>query len=155
MASATLASLRTGHSHEDVDQCFGSLGKFVVRHARTVETPQQFADVVQKFCHGAARPYEKERLVFILDQHRDWIFACSCLIKFCYGHATLFAGFDKLVVNVLSVGGFLTDPVKSGKGVPFFHISGLFFDTSWGPLQCVKLACQGVGVVGYWLCFSG
>ncbi|CAK9089209.1 unnamed protein product [Durusdinium trenchii] len=72
VASATLASLRTGHSHEDVDQCFGSLGKFVVRHARTVETPQQFADVVQKFCHGAARPYEKERLVFILDQHRDW-----------------------------------------------------------------------------------
>lgn len=71
---ATLHNLRSGHSHEDIDQTFGSAALFLVRHARRVETPDQFVSVMQKFCATAHRPFEPDRLVVKLDQHRDWIF---------------------------------------------------------------------------------
>ena len=71
---ATLHNLRSGHSHEDIDQVFGSAALFLVRHARRVETPDQFVSVMQKFCATAHRPFEPDRLVVKLDQHRDWIF---------------------------------------------------------------------------------
>ena len=68
----SLRNLRSGHSHEDIDQLFGSAAQFVIRHARHVETPDQFVGVLQQFCATAHRPNEKERLVVKLDQHRDW-----------------------------------------------------------------------------------
>lgn len=73
----SLRNLRSGHSHEDIDQLFGNAALFVVRHAKQVETPDQFVGVLQKFCATAHRPYEKERLVVKLDQHRNWILSKS------------------------------------------------------------------------------
>jgi len=70
--SGTLRQLKSGHSHEDVDQVFGSLALWIVRHARHIETPGEFADAINKFCIAAHRPHEKERAVIVMDQHRDW-----------------------------------------------------------------------------------
>lgn len=72
LASASLQHLRSGHSHEDIDQLFGSLALFIVRHSRHCETPDQFIRVIQRFADGAQRPYERNRVVVKLDQHRDW-----------------------------------------------------------------------------------
>ena len=67
-----MAHLRTGHSHEDIDQGFGALGTFIVRRAKTVETPEKFQEIIQRYCEAAVRPYEKDRLTFMIDRHRDW-----------------------------------------------------------------------------------
>ena len=75
--SATLCNLRSGHSHEDVDQVFGSVGKYLIRHARHVETPSEFADTIRKFCAAAVRPFENDRVVIEVDQHRDWSLTCA------------------------------------------------------------------------------
>ena len=72
LAGATLRQLRSGHSHEDIDQCFGSLALFLVKHGRVVETPSQFRDLIVRFCEAAQRPHEPERAVVLLDQHRPW-----------------------------------------------------------------------------------
>lgn len=74
LESCTLSHLRSGHSHEDVDQCFGSLALFIVRHCKQAETPQDFLDVVSRFADAAHRPHERHRIAFQLDQHRDWCF---------------------------------------------------------------------------------
>ncbi|CAK9000170.1 unnamed protein product [Durusdinium trenchii] len=55
IASGCLLQLRTGHSHEDVDQIFGSLALWIVRHARHIENPAQFTDAIYNFCKGAHR----------------------------------------------------------------------------------------------------
>ena len=78
LASATMAQLRSGHSHEDIDQVFGSLALFIVRHCREAQTPADFTSVIDRFCTGAVRPHEKKRLVYLLDAHRDWIHGLAC-----------------------------------------------------------------------------
>ena len=72
LAGASLRQLRSGHSHEDIDQLFGGLALFIVKHAKTVETPSQFCDVIQRFCTSANRPHEPERVVVQMEQHRPW-----------------------------------------------------------------------------------
>ncbi len=79
---ATLGHLRSGHSHEDLDQIFGSVATYLVRHSRESETPDDFCDVLRRFTTSLHRPYESHREVFILDQHRDWNFGC---LKFDFG----------------------------------------------------------------------
>ena len=78
----SLRNLRSGHSHEDIDQMFGNAALFVVRHAKQVETPDQFVAVMQKFCATAHRPFERERVVVKLDMHRDWILAMTWQFSF-------------------------------------------------------------------------
>ena len=73
MGAATLRHLRSGHSHEDVDQVFGSLALHIVRHARYCETPSDFAVAISQFCDGLHRPFERERAVVPFDAHRNWI----------------------------------------------------------------------------------
>lgn len=72
LKGATLAHLRSGHSHEDLDQIFGSLALYLVKHSRQAETPSDFIEIIQRFADGAQRPFEKLRCVVHLDQHRDW-----------------------------------------------------------------------------------
>lgn len=105
IAGGTLQHLRSGHSHEDIDQCFGSLALFIVRHSRHCETPSQFVNVIDKFAQSAHRPFEKERIVLKVDQHRDWKLACRFLfVKF------LAVPQDGKFLVCL---GFQTDPTKS------------------------------------------
>ena len=72
LAGASLQHLRSGHSHEDIDQTFGSLSLFLVKHGKKVETPKDFGHLIQRFCSTAHRPFENERAVVLLDQHRPW-----------------------------------------------------------------------------------
>lgn len=70
--SATLGNLRTGHSHEDIDQLFGSLALFIVRHCKEAQTPADFSTIIKQWVDGAQRPHERHRIVLHVDQHRDW-----------------------------------------------------------------------------------
>ena len=72
LAGASMRHLRSGHSHEDIDQTFGSLSLFIVKRGRCVETPSQFCEIIQAFCATCDRPFEAERSVCLLDQHRPW-----------------------------------------------------------------------------------
>ena len=76
--------LRSGHSHEDIDQTFGSLSLFIVKRGRCVETPSQFCEIIQAFCATCDRPFEAERSVCLLDQHRPWKLDV-CSVMFCLG----------------------------------------------------------------------
>ena len=72
--SARLRMLRSGHSHEDVDQCFGRLASYMSRHAKTATGPHQFRDIIQEWMDSKLdRPYETERHAVLLDQCRDWL----------------------------------------------------------------------------------
>lgn len=72
--SATLSSLRSGHSHEDIDQHFGRLAKYIVKWGGFVETPQDFRDVIQKWLSEGNFPFEPGacRKCVLVDQTRDW-----------------------------------------------------------------------------------
>ena len=72
LSGASLGTLRTGHSHEDIDQIFGSLAIFIVRQVRVAETPDAFLQSISRFANGAHRPRERVRLAFKMDHHRDW-----------------------------------------------------------------------------------
>ncbi|CAK9111173.1 FO synthase subunit 1, partial [Durusdinium trenchii] len=72
---ASLRNLRSGHSHEDIDQVFGSLALFLVKQGKDVQTPDGFVSIIKRFAETAHRPHESDRRVILLDQHRDWPFA--------------------------------------------------------------------------------
>ena len=68
--------LRSGHSHEDIDQAFGSLALWLARKARHAATPDDFQTIIQDWARQLDRPHEKERVVVKLDQCRDWLLGC-------------------------------------------------------------------------------
>lgn len=68
--SASLSNLRSGHSHEDVDQYFGQLSRFL--HCwRILETPVDTKVCIEAFLKQA-KFFEKERSVELIDRTRDW-----------------------------------------------------------------------------------
>ncbi|CAK9081689.1 Uncharacterized protein SCF082_LOCUS38861 [Durusdinium trenchii] len=69
--SISLNSLRSGHSHEDVDQCFGQLARCIARHKRAA-TPDHFMQIVGDFAKGMHRPHEEGRYTVKVDDARDW-----------------------------------------------------------------------------------
>lgn len=79
LKEATLSCLRSGHSHEDIDQVFGRLARWIISHGRKVETPNDFVDVIGSFLKQADFPHEpvSNRVAFKLDQTRDWSIDCS------------------------------------------------------------------------------
>lgn len=76
---ARLSSLRSGHSHEDVDQVFGRLSRFITRHGRFAQTPSDFIDIIRRFLSEADFPFEhaSKRYVRKIDQTRDWYTSCT------------------------------------------------------------------------------
>ena len=72
LGSFTLSALRSGHSHEDIDQFHGSLAKFLVR-CRIVETSQEYVDKIHSWLQSVPRPFEAERACVKIDQTRDWL----------------------------------------------------------------------------------
>ena len=74
LRECALSSLRTGHSHEDIDQIFGRLSKFMVGHGHGSQTPEDFQRLVDQFLKEAAFPFEPvgNRCCIKLDQTRDW-----------------------------------------------------------------------------------
>ena len=73
--------LRSGHSHEDIDQVFGSVAFFIiVKHGSHLETPDNFVAMIQRYVNSAPRPHEPERVVVRLDGHRPWWLG-DCLFR--------------------------------------------------------------------------
>ena len=75
--SMRVSTLRSGHSHEDIDQLFGQVAAHL-RSLRNGSTSDDFLESLKAFSRdGMQRPFEKDRYVVKLDQIRDW-----CLV-FC------------------------------------------------------------------------
>ena len=81
LKSCTVRFLRSGHSHEDVDQAFGRLSRHLSR-VKVAECPSDFQDEIQKFSEKMGRPHERDSYVTIMAQTRDWSLACHLVIVF-------------------------------------------------------------------------
>ena len=74
VGQSALSSLRTGHSHEDIDQLFGQLAKYLVTKVRTADTPADFKAAIEHWMGNSLhRPHEPERHCVYLDQCRNWL----------------------------------------------------------------------------------
>lgn len=72
--SLKISSLRSGHSHEDIDQLFGQIATFL-KGLRCQLTSNDFVESLREFCRdGMRRPFERDKFVHKLDQTRDWPF---------------------------------------------------------------------------------
>lgn len=71
LASISCQFLRTGHTHEDIDQQFGRLGKFMQKY-RDIQTPSEVADVIRQFLSSAKLPFEHEKIVVEMHTVREW-----------------------------------------------------------------------------------
>jgi len=72
VGSCGLTCLRSGHSHEDVDQLFGSLAKFLCKRGQKAEVPEDFRVLIGKFLDELHRPFEKGKYSILLEQSRPW-----------------------------------------------------------------------------------
>lgn len=72
---ASISSLRSGHSHEDMDQVFGRLSRYMITHGQTCLTPNDFRSVISDFLQQAQFPFEpaSARHAIKIDQTRDWL----------------------------------------------------------------------------------
>ena len=83
LCGARLRMLRSGHSHEDVDQTFGALAGHLSRRARRATGPHQFRDIIQNWLDtGLKRPFEPKRYAVLMDQVRDWLLVANFCV-FC------------------------------------------------------------------------
>ena len=72
--------LRSGHTHEDVDQGFAALSKHLLQ-VRQLHTPEDAARCIQSFLDKTKLfRFEPERKVCIMDEVRDWT-----LVKHAWG----------------------------------------------------------------------
>lgn len=67
-----MANLRSGHSHDDIDQVFGWTADWVRRKLPRAETTDDVVCSLQSFLDQVDRPYEPVRRCVKLDQARDW-----------------------------------------------------------------------------------
>ncbi len=74
IAGGALACLRSGHSHEDIDQCFGNLSFFMARKGRYARHTGDFVVLIRQWLNDLKRPYEKDKYCVKLDELRDWRF---------------------------------------------------------------------------------
>lgn len=69
--------LRSGHSHEDVDQCFGRLSRHYAK-LKTAQSPSDFEASTVRFANDMHRPHEPARYVVTMPRTRDWkLVICS------------------------------------------------------------------------------
>ena len=74
IGGARLRNLRSGHSHEDLDQIFGRLASYIARSARTAASPREFQQIIQTWLDTKLdRPHEPFRQCILMDQCRDWM----------------------------------------------------------------------------------
>lgn len=71
LSSAECNFLRSGHSHEDIDQMFGSLACYL-RRVRHCETSQDLVQHCQAFLDKLDRKFEPQKFAVKLDGTRDW-----------------------------------------------------------------------------------
>lgn len=71
LASASLATLRSGHSHEDIDQVFGRLASWM-QGRPVAQCPHDFVPLINEFLAEGDFPHEPFRLAFEMNRVRDW-----------------------------------------------------------------------------------
>lgn len=77
--------LRSGHSHEDIDQVFGQCSDWVKRRVPTAQTSDDFVSGINAFLQKMERPHEIQRACFKLDRTRDWsLGVVSVLVAFVF-----------------------------------------------------------------------
>ena len=69
---AQMTFLRSGHSHEDVDQVFGHCADWVRRKLPVALTSEDFVRSINEFLKQLDRPHDPSRHCYKLDQTRDW-----------------------------------------------------------------------------------
>ena len=67
-----LSFLRTGHSHEDIDQVFGQCADFVRRKLPTALSSADLQAGLNIFLEKLDRPFEPDRCCYKLDDARQW-----------------------------------------------------------------------------------
>ena len=73
LRSASICTLQSGHSHEDVDQFFSALSTYVHEKCDDLETPIQFRDALQRFLDmPSTRPSEPPKVVELVTRTRAW-----------------------------------------------------------------------------------
>ena len=72
VAPATQNFLRTGHTHEGIDQLVGELGQWARKRLCRAGTIDDFVKSCQSFLEDLHRPHEPLREVVHLDQIRNW-----------------------------------------------------------------------------------
>ena len=72
VSEATMSFLRSGHSHEDVDQLFAQVSDWLNRHLRVAESSDDVMDCLQKFLDQLDRPNEPLRFLHKVDTTRNW-----------------------------------------------------------------------------------
>ncbi|CAE7297739.1 unnamed protein product [Symbiodinium sp. CCMP2592] len=74
--SGSVRCLRTGHSHEDIDQLFGTLSRHLASRVKSALTIADFCLHIRNFLGALKRPSEKVSRVVQVDQTRDWKLDC-------------------------------------------------------------------------------
>ena len=100
--SISMRLLRCGHSHEDVDQCFGRYAAHLSK-LKTAEVPEDFVAATEAFCAKLQRPHEQNNYVVCMRQTRDW----SLSFEFIFVPISAFLRMDFRLVSDLLVLGFL------------------------------------------------
>ena len=73
VAEARMSFLRTGHSHEDVDQLFSQVSDWLNRHLRHAENTEDVMDCLRQFLDHLDRPFEPRRFLHKVDVTRNWL----------------------------------------------------------------------------------
>ncbi|CAK9002863.1 unnamed protein product [Durusdinium trenchii] len=71
LRACAITFLRCGHSHEDVDQCFGRLARHYAK-IQCAQTPQDFVASTVEFSRNMKRPHETKSHVIKMNDTRDW-----------------------------------------------------------------------------------
>lgn len=70
--SVSLSTLMSGHSHEDIDQCFSSLATWIASQPE-LHTTDAFCATIQEWLNQpSTRPHESFRQCYRVDQVRAW-----------------------------------------------------------------------------------
>ena len=81
--AARIRNLRSGHSHEDIDQIFGTCAKSIVASCNKAESSADFLRHLQEFVTALPRTYEEGRYAVRLERARDWRLAYSQRLRSC------------------------------------------------------------------------
>ena len=77
-----MAALRSGHSHEDTDQCFGRLASWMQKKPYALE-PSDFVPLINDFLKESDFPFEPYRVAFEVNRVRDWILRAKYPNQIC------------------------------------------------------------------------
>lgn len=76
--SLSLSFLRSGHSHEDLDQAFGQTADWIRRRIPVAQTSDDLVSSLTDFCKvGLVRTHEPLKYVTKLDSTRNWLLGLS------------------------------------------------------------------------------